>query len=317
MKGQVNLINQKIQKMLLDLKKDNISGASELIDQVLVIIRTQLDLIEHPTKEIKEVILNLLRKIIESRPSMAPLINTIGFIIHSLEKFTKDTIERRVKEYELERENRTKALELAFGTFLSNTQKKALKIMLISYSSTIINLLLNIERHDFEIFVLESRPLLEGRKVAEILSARFKTHLIIDAAMGKFINQIDLVLIGVDSILKDGAIINKIGTFPLALLANAKNIDVYAVGDSFKYNLRSHYGQEVLIENKPVEEVYDKEIKNKLLAIHNFYFDITPAKYITGIISDLGVLEMQDFLEKVNEQLPTEWFKYLLNNKEI
>ena len=317
MKGQANLINQKIQNMLLDLEKDNISGASELIDQALVIIRTQLDLIEHPTRDIKEVILNLSRKIIESRPSMAPLINTIGYIIHGLEKFTKDIIERRVKEYGLERENRIKALELAFGTFLSSNQKKSLRIILISYSSTIINLLLKNTEFNIEIYVLESRPLLEGHKVAEILSSHFKTHLIIDAAMGSFIDKIDVVLIGVDSILKDGSIINKIGTFPLALLASTRKVDVYAVCDSYKYNLKNHYGYNILIEEKPIIEIYDKEITNKFLEVHNYYFDITPPKYISGIISDLGILSIEEFLQKVKESLPIEWFKYFLNDKGI
>ena len=169
--------------------------------------------------------------------------------------------------------------------------------MLISYSSTIINLLLKNKEFNFEIYVLESRPLLEGQRVAETLSPYFKTHLIIDAAIGTFIDEIDLVLVGVDSILKDGSIINKIGTFRLALLANTRKIDVYAVCDSYKYNLKSHYGRSILIVEKPIKEVYNKKIKNKFLEVHNYYFDITPPEYISGIISDLGVLSIQEFLE--------------------
>jgi len=189
--------------------------------------------------------------------------------------------------------------------------------MLVSYSSTINRLLKNKKDFPLEIFILESRPLLEGRKVAELLSSYFKTHLIIDAAMGKFINNIDLVLIGVDSILINGSIINKIGTFPLAVLANTKKIDVYAVTDSFKYNLRSHYSQKILIEEKPIKEIYDEEQTNDLLKVHNLYFDITPPDYITGIISDLGILSIQYFLKKVKKSLPIEWFKYFLNNKMV
>ena len=62
--------------------------------------------------------------------------------------------------------------------------------MTISYSSTIINLLLKNKESNFEIYVLESRPLLEGQRVAETLSPHFKTHLIIDAAIGTFIDEI-------------------------------------------------------------------------------------------------------------------------------
>ncbi|MFW9877669.1 MAG: hypothetical protein ACFFG0_31670, partial [Candidatus Thorarchaeota archaeon] len=170
---------------------------------------------------------------------------------------------------------------------------------------------------NLEIFVLESRPLLEGRKTAETLSQYYKTHLIIDVALGKFIDQIDFVLIGVDSILKDGSIINKIGTYPLALVAKANDVAVYAVADSFKYNLRSHYDQKISIEKKSEFEIYERKIENKFLEIINYYFEIIPSKYITGIISEFGILSIKEFLEKVHQTLPFEWFKYFLNNKRV
>jgi len=153
--------------------------------------------------------------------------------------------------------------------------------MLISYSSTIFNLLLKNKEKNLNIYVLESRPLLEGRRVAEKLSYYFQTNLIIDAAIGKFINQIDLVLIGIDSVLREVSIINKIGTYPLALLAKSNKIDVYAVGDSFKYNLRSQYGQEIIIEKKPSQEIYNKKTNNNL-RIHNYYFEVTPPGIYNG-----------------------------------
>jgi len=120
-----------------------------------------------------------------------------------------------------------------------------------------------------------------------------------------------LVLVGIDSILKNGSIINKIGTYPLANLAKEKGIEIYAVGDSFKYNIKSHYGEEILIERKPTQEIYSKAIQNKLLEIQNYYFDITPSKYITGIISELGVLKIKEFLKNIKKNLPIKWYKFL------
>ncbi|MFX1463248.1 MAG: translation initiation factor eIF-2B, partial [Promethearchaeota archaeon] len=308
---------QNIQKIIRELKEDNTSGASEFIDKSLEIIITQLEQVTDPYKDIKEDLIYLLKQIIDTRPSMAPLINTMGYLIHDLEKITKIVIEERLSEFKSYREKIIKALEFAFQSFLKENKKLPLKVMLLSYSSTIINLLLKNKEYEFEIYVLESRPLLEGQHVAEILSSRFKTHLIIDSAMGNFIDEIDVVLIGVDSILKDGSIINKVGTFTLAVLASTSKVKVYAVCDSYKYNLKSHYGYSVLIKEKPIREVYDKEIINKFLEVHNFYFDITPPEYISGIISELGILTIKEFLEKVKKVLPIEWFKYFLNNKEI
>jgi len=311
------LIIQNIQDLLRELKEDNISGASEFIDKALEIVKSQLRLTRDPHKDIREEIIYLSKEIIDTRPSMAPLINIIGYLIHDLDKINKNIIKSRLNQFNIEREKRKKSLELNFRTFLEDNKKVPLKVMLISYSSTIVNLLIKNKDSNFEIYILESRPLLEGRKTAKILSQYFETHLIVDAGMGKFIDEINFVLIGVDSILKDGSIINKIGTFPLAITANAHNIDVYAVTDSYKYNLKSHYNQKILIEEKPIKEIYDKEVRGLKIKIHNYYFDITPSKYIKGFISEYGILNVQEFLEKVQQDLPIEWFKYFLINKNI
>jgi len=308
---------QNIQNLLRELREDNTSGANEFIDKALEIIKFQLSLTQDPHKDIKEEMMIFSKQIIDSRPSMAPLINTIGYLIHDLEIINKNRIEERLIQFQIDREKRRETLELNFHTFLEENKRVPLKIMLISYSSTIINLLLKNKEFNFEIYVLESRPLLEGQRVAEILSPHFKTHLIIDVAMGTYIDEIDLVLVGADSILIDGSVVNKIGTFPLAVLANARKINVYVACDSYKYNLKSHYRYSILIAEKPLKEVYDKQITNNFLEVHNYYFDITPAKYISGIISDLGVLDNKEFLDKVKKALPTEWFKYFINNKKI
>ena len=306
----MNLIE--IERMLDDLRNDNTSGANELIEKALNIIKKKLDSITDSNKNIVDEILSLSKKIINSQPSMAPLINTIGYLNHDLKRINKTILQERIEGFYRDQLEREETLSQSFRNFLRKRTEKPLKMMLISYSSTIINQLIANKDYDFEIFVLESRPLLEGIRVAEILSSYFNTHLIIDAAMGKFIDDIDLVLIGVDSILANGSIINKIGTLPLSILASEKNVDVFAVGDLFKYNLKSHYGKEVIIEEKPTKELYSEESQKELLKIHNYYFDITPAKYIDGIISDLGVLKMQDFLTLCKENLPIEWYKEFL-----
>lgn len=296
-------------KQILDLKNDNKSGANEFIEKCIRILESQLNVIKDPNQDIKNLMIELFREIINSRPSMAPLINTIGSIINDLNSYTKNEILKRIENFHQIRHKINLNLEKTFQNFLSKYSTLRPKIIIISYSSTIINLLKKNEHQNFILYILESRPLFEGRLVAENLSSSFKTHLIIDAAMGKFIEKVDFVLVGIDSILKDGSIVNKIGTYPLACIAKENKKEVYGVGDSFKYNLKSHFNGEILIEPKSIEEVYDKKIKNELLQIHNYYFDITPPKFISGIISDLGVLTPQEFLKEIKNALPLDWFK--------
>jgi len=306
------MISKTVLHMIHDLKTDKTSGASELIEIALEILENQLHNIKDPNMDIKDVTLEISKELFNVRPSMAPIINTIGYFIHDLEFFSKQTLLEKLKTFPTERLRIDNALTSSFHSFLDRFEGKKLNVMLISYSTTIIKHLKENIKNDLAFYVLESRPLLEGRRTAEILSSNFETHLITDLAMGKFINKVDIVLLGIDSVLRDGSIVNKIGSYPLACIAAANNKDVYAIGDYFKYNLKSHYNQKIIVETKPIYEVYSKKIKKELFKVHNFYFDITPSNYFKEIISDLGILTMPEFLEKVKRTLPLEWFKSFL-----
>lgn len=291
---------------LENLRNDSESGASELVINAIEIIKRLLKE-SNSDSDLKPLFIELFDQIIKSKPSMAPLIHTIGYLYDNLPDYTSASIYSTIiKFYQYQSEIKAK-LEQSFGTFIQKLDYPNPKIMLISYSSTIIDLIKKQKDADFTFYVLESRPLYEGRKSAEILANKYETHLIIDAALGKFINEIDMVFIGVDSILKDGSIINKIGSYPLSVLAKSNGKAVYAIGDSFKYNLRSHFGLPVEIDKKPIKEIIDR--KTHKYNIENYYFDTTPANYIDEIISDLGILIPMGFLEKVQKSVPLDWFK--------
>jgi len=299
--------SKKVQELLEGLRNDKSSGARELINKALEIIKTQLKQFEDPNQDHKERIFILMQKIIQTRPSMAPLINMISFLMNDLPTFSKKSLTRKIENFKTERERRENRLNKTFSEFLDQNKSNIKKIMTISYSSTVISQFLQHKDLDLEFYILESRPLFEGRRTAKILSNHFKTTLIVDAAMGFFIDRIDLIIFGVDSILKDGSIINKIGTRPLSIIGKKNDIKVYAVTDSYKYNLKSHYNKEIEIERKPSKEIYDK---SKLgYNILNYYFDTTPPEYLTGIISDLGVLNISDFLQKIQEDFPINWMR--------
>jgi len=307
------LISHHVHRLINELKTDKTSGASELIEVAIEIFKDLLHSIKDPDKNIKEIIIQISKELIEIRPSMATLINTIGYLVHLIDVYTVPALNSRIDAFYDEKIKREEALSLVFQSFLEKYDRRKLSIMLISYSSTITKLIKKSKGIDFSFYILESRPLLEGRRTANLLSSDFEINLISDSAMGKFVNEVDLILIGIDSILKDGSIINKIGTYPLACIGKANDKDVYAVGDSFKYNVKSHYGQEIIIESKPIYEIYSDKIKNELFKVHNYYFDITPPQYFNGIISDLGILSVSEFLDKIITSLPIEWYKLFLN----
>jgi eIF-2B alpha/beta/delta-like uncharacterized protein len=165
-------------------------------------------------------------------------------------------------------------------------------ILTHSYSSTIIESLIfaHQEGKDIEITVTESRPSFEGRRTARILVENgIKVVLIADMASFHFINDMDLISTGSDYICHHG-VINKIGTKGLAIVASNHNIPFYILSEKSKF-LPSKCLEEPIIEKKDPKEIL-KGFEG--IEVMNIYFDITPHKFFKGIITEDGVVSLNE-----------------------
>lgn len=170
--------------------------------------------------------------------------------------------------------------------FLFEKNKKYLKkfkvLTTLSYSKTLLEILKvwYKENPSLEIFILESRPMFEGRIFAkELIKIGFNCNLVVDAMMNYAVQNSDAVIIGADQILKNGNVVNKVGSFPLALCANVnrKPFIVIATKDKFINSTR------FTDSKRPEYEVWN--YKHAKIQITNFYFEEIPAKYISKTIS--------------------------------
>ncbi|XP_014771773.2 translation initiation factor eIF-2B subunit alpha [Octopus bimaculoides] len=92
------------------------------------------------------------------------------------------------------------------------------------------------DKKRFNVFVTESRPNESGRVLCnELKKANIPALLILDAAVSSVMPDVDLVLVGAESVVESGGIINRIGTFNIALAAKAFNKPVYVVAEFFKF----------------------------------------------------------------------------------
>ncbi|MHA2132027.1 MAG: hypothetical protein ACW99L_18820, partial [Promethearchaeota archaeon] len=107
-----------IQNLIKEIEVDNTSGASEFIDKVLEIIKIKLKLIVDPHVEMKNEIIMLSKQIIALRPSMATLINTIGYLIHDLDDINKILIKERLNKFSTKMKKKKEYLESNFNIFL-------------------------------------------------------------------------------------------------------------------------------------------------------------------------------------------------------
>src|SRR5213080_1416710 len=137
------------------------------------------------------------------------------------------------------------------------------------------------------VFVGETRPLLQGaRLTAWELEADGIPHTVVaDAAAGSLLagGEVDCVLVGADRIAANGDTANKIGTYPLAVLAERHGVPFYVVAPSSTVDLGTPSGAEI-----PIEERDPREVSSRFPA-RNPAFDITPAELITAIVTELGI----------------------------
>ena len=160
------------------------------------------------------------------------------------------------------------------------------RVLTLSRSGTVLEALRGADPE--AVFVAESRPAREGVGVARELSeadAAPDVSLCVDAAVGHVVAEeaVDTVLVGADSVLADGAVVNKVGTRLAALAARASGVDCYAVCSRDKVVPETA----VELESGPPEAVHERSAPFEVL---NRVFERTPAELFAGIVTEDGVL---------------------------
>lgn len=150
------------------------------------------------------------------------------------------------------------------------------------------------------VFVDETRPRLQGMLTSwELLNEGIKHRVITDNAAGHFMRkkEIDMVVVGADRIAGNGDFANKIGTYEKAVLAKENSIPFYVAAPISTFDFKIKNGEEINIEERNENEVL--YIKGKRIApdsakAFNPAFDVTPSKYVTGYITEKGVLKSNE-----------------------
>ncbi len=157
------------------------------------------------------------------------------------------------------------------------------------------------------VMVDETRPRLQGARLTawELMQEGIPMTLIADNASGHFMRrgQVDIVLVGADRIAANGDVANKIGTYNLAVLARAHGIPFYVVAPTSTIDLELPTGDDIPIEERGAEEVTCVDglrIAPEGVAVANPAFDITPHEYVTGIVTESGIVRAP-FQESLKE----------------
>ncbi|MBP1727770.1 MAG: methylthioribose-phosphate isomerase [Deltaproteobacteria bacterium] len=147
------------------------------------------------------------------------------------------------------------------------------------------------------VFADETRPWLQGARLTawELMKDNIPVTLITDNMAGWFMRkkEIDCVIVGADRIAANGDTANKIGTYSVAVLAKENHIPFYVAAPVSTLDLSLKNGDAIPIEERPCHEVTQLRgmpIAPEGVAVRNPAFDVTPAKYITAIITERGIV---------------------------
>jgi methylthioribose-1-phosphate isomerase len=147
------------------------------------------------------------------------------------------------------------------------------------------------------VYADETRPLLQGSRLTawELMKDGIPTTVISDNMAGAIMQQgkIQAVVVGADRVAANGDVANKIGTYVLAVLAREHNIPFYVAAPWSSIDMECSDGEHIPIERRPQREVthlggsciVPEEVK-----IENPAFDVTPARYITAILTERGIV---------------------------
>jgi methylthioribose-1-phosphate isomerase len=145
------------------------------------------------------------------------------------------------------------------------------------------------------VFADETRPRLQGLLTSWELEQEGINHAVIaDNAAGYFMKNgdIDMVITGADRIAKNGDFANKIGTYEKAVLAKENNIPFYVAAPISTFDTTIATGEEIVIEQRSDVELKSYQncpIMRKETPVRNPAFDVTPHRYLTGIITEEGI----------------------------
>ncbi|GLD92259.1 hypothetical protein PINS_up000792 [Pythium insidiosum] len=150
----------------------------------------------------------------------------------------------------------------------------------------------------FSVFVTEGRSNESGTQTAEKLAeAGIPTTVILDSAVGYFIDQVDMVIVGAEGVVENGGIVNSIGTFSIAVIAKAMRKPFYVAAESYKFARLYPLTQRDLPQTQRVSfapaswatlDASSDVAKN--MTCDSPFFDYTPPDYIALMFTDLGVL---------------------------
>lgn len=318
-----------------DIKTITIQWATNIAVAAFSIMKLELNTLEFKSiEELNGFVRQWAKMLMEARNTEPMLFNGMKYVLSKLPHTIPKTPHlsspwrRRKSNVKLVSENLDdvkklqKELAAAFDEFMwrVEAEKKIRKelwsklihdwdsIFTHCHSSSVVGILkqAHVDKKKIHVYNDETRPLYQWRITSkELADAWIQNTMVTDGSSTFFVDNmyenhvhIDKIIIGCDSIRINGDVLNKVWSFGIGLAAHHSKIPVYIAGSLMKVDITNM----IEIEKRSANEVW--EDRPKELEIMNYAFDMIPAKFITWIITEFGIIKPKDIKKMVKKYYP-------------
>lgn len=284
-----------VDALVAPLRADVVSGASVVARTAAEVVRrTAVRLPAESAREFREELGGVAIKILDAQPAMAPLVALTASVLEVAGDADDLTDARRAVAQSAEDfRNSLDEWTRRVGAHAAQRLPERGTVFTLSSSSTVKAALLErVGRPGLRVVCLESRPMNEGRMLAEKLAdAGLSVLYAVDAAASSLLPEADVVLLGADSI-GDRGVVNKIGSAALVRLAREAGIPVIVTADRTKL-LPPGFPQAV-DDDRPADEVWKAPAG---VRVWNRYFEAIPLSDVDVVVTEDGALSTEEITE--------------------
>ncbi|CAI1493826.1 Putative translation initiation factor eIF-2B subunit 2-like [Thermococcus nautili] len=269
------MLPPEVKSVLEELRAERIRGASWMARRGAEAYLILADLLEGD--ELRKALIELRHELPRINPTMASLYNLSRFIPVTDNPLL---VKSRAEEFLRLIDEAKKTI----GNIGSELIEDGDTVITHSFSSAVFEILRTAKAKGvtFKVILTESAPDYEGIALASALEREgIRFEVITDAQLGLFARNATIALVGADNVTRDGAVVNKAGTYLLALACHDNGVPFYVATESFKLHPELKSDEVEILERPYARQGY---------RVRNFLFDVTPWKYVRGIITELGIL---------------------------
>jgi ribose 1,5-bisphosphate isomerase len=302
-----------------DIASMEIRGAATIADAAAGALATQAEASSATDPGAFEAELKAAAgRLYETRPTAVSLPNALRFVLWDMEGESVEALRESVLASANGFQEDLAAAQDRLGRIGANRLRDGDVVMTHCHSTDALSCVKAALDQGKEIsaVVKETRPRKQGHITAEQLREwGVPVTLVVDNAARRYLEDVDHVLVGADSIAADGSVINKIGTSGLAVNARDRGVPIMVAAQTIKLHPGTLTGHTVEIENRDETEVLSADERTEItdgnpadpdLVVENPAFDVTPPRYVDAIVTERGQFPPESIVTLMRELFGTD-----------